>query len=714
MSSSERIAWAYVSSLAIVRNQIQSAFLDVDTGGGARAGPPVCDERLDDRERRLAIEVRRIFDHEAAASGAVGQCHRDGAGVSVKLECATALAKGTVRHEVPQLPSYHHQVVERLLVRRIGDFEYRFEFLRPLLFSERGHLVAGDRCGGGTCVTWGAPSPRRSTGAQHMGARVSGMKLYPSWFVVPATLLALVGCTAAPSSGPDAPDARPDADSAPPPADLPANQVQTDTGVVVGQSDGTITAFLGVPYAAPPLGQLRWRPPQPHAAWSEPFEATALGPACAQSEGGLGQNGPFSEDCLTVNVWTPRTGAAAKAPVMVFIHGGFFVHGSSNQDTYDGRALAVQGVVMVSMNYRLGALGFLAHPALTAEDEHASSGNTALLDQAAALRWVQTNIAAFGGDPSNVTVFGESAGAMTICALVVSPLGRGLFHRAIGESGSCAIFTTPLHATTASAGAESLGVAVAAALGCDTAPDVLACMRGKPAAEVIAAAPMSLNGVSLQPNIDGYVLPEAPSAALAAGRVNPLDGIIGGTNQDEATLFTQALVIDTEAQYQAAVTLLLPSFAADALALYPAAAFPTPKDAYNTLFTDVIFVCPTRGQLRGIAARGTSAYLYQLTRPTRFGETTGLGVYHGSELPFVFGNLSLSSGMSAADRAFSNQVIGYWTRFAATGDPNGTSATPWPPHTAASDTYLDLGTQIAAANGLRRETCDAIAQWRAP
>jgi len=535
------------------------------------------------------------------------------------------------------------------------------------------------------------------------------MKLHTRWFAVPTALLALIGCTAQSSSGPETPDA-PDAGSDAPAAD-PPGQVQTDKGAVVGQSDGTITAFLGVPYAAPPLGQLRWRPPQPHAAWSEPFSATALGPACAQSEGGIGQTGPFSEDCLTVNVWTPRTGAAAKAPVMVFIHGGFFVHGSSNQDTYDGRALAAQGVVMVSMNYRLGALGFLAHPALTAEDEHASSGNTALLDQREALRWVQTNIAAFGGDPSNVTVFGESAGAMTICALVVSPLGSGLFHRAIGESGSCAIFTTPLHATTASAGAESLGVAVAAALGCDTASDVLGCMRGKSADEVIAAAPMSLNGVSLQPNIDGYVLPEAPSAALAAGRVNPLDGMIGGTNQDEATLFTRALVIDTEAQYEVAVTRLLPSFAADALALYPAAAFPTPKDAYNTLFTDVIFVCPIRGQLRGIAARGTSAYLYQLTRPTRSDE---LGVYHGSELPFVFGNLSLSSGMSAADRAFSNQVIGYWTRFAATGDPNGASATPWAPHTAASDAYLDLGAQITAATGLRRETCDAIAQWRAP
>lgn len=532
---------------------------------------------------------------------------------------------------------------------------------------------------------------------------------------VAATLMALAACGLRSHTSPD-PTEPPDDDD-PPPAGSLDLQVATDKGPVIGRSDGEITAFLGIPFAAPPVGSLRWRAPQPHAAWTEPLRATALGPACAQSAGGFGQEGPYSEDCLTLNVWSPRPEVAAKAPVMVFIHGGAWVHGSSNQAGYDGRALATRGVVVVSLNYRLGVLGFLAHPELTAEDDHASSGNTGLLDQQAALRWTQANIAAFGGDPDNVTVFGESAGAMSVCVHAMSPIAAGLFHRGIAESGSCTIFATPLHdapgATRPSA--ESLGVAVAAAVGCDTAPDVLACMRDTPTDELTAITPASLGltGVNYQPNIDGYVLPEAPGAAFAAGRINALDGYLAGTNLDEATLFTRSTVIETEADYEAAVKRLIPARASDALALYPAAAYPTPKDAYDAMFTEVIFTCPTRGQLRAQAARGTTAYLYQLTRPTALGTLSGLGVYHASELPFVFGNLSARSGMAADDRAFSDQLIGYWTRFAATGNPNGAGATTWTPHTAATDAHLDLGTVIEASVGLQREHCDAIAQWQA-
>jgi para-nitrobenzyl esterase len=369
------------------------------------------------------------------------------------------------------------------------------------------------------------------------------------------------------------------------------------------------------------------------------------------------------------------------------------------------------------MNYRLGAFGFLAHPALTAEDEHGSSGNVGLLDQQAALRWVQTNIAGFGGDPGNVTVFGESAGSMSVCSHVVSPLARGLFRRGLGESGSCVLFATPLHAPAGSAvaSAESLGVAMATALGCEAPADVLACMRDKSAAEVLAVSPGSLDlegGVKLQPNIDGYVLPEPPAVALAAGRINPIDSFLGGTNRDEATLFTSMTTIDGEPAYEAAVRRLLPNHADDALALYPVASYPTPKDAYNALITDVLFVCPTRAQLRALAAHGSSTYLYQFTRETAFGVVSKLGVYHGSELPFVFGNLSARSGMAAVDRAFSDQLIGYWTRFAAGGDPGGVGATTWPSYSAASDAHLELGTPVAAKAGLHAATCDVIATWR--
>ena len=498
----------------------------------------------------------------------------------------------------------------------------------------------------------------------------------------------------------------------------PSLQVATDRGPVVGHGAGAVAGFLGVPYAAAPVGALRWRAPVPHEAWTQPLEAAALGPACAQSAGGLGQTGPYSEDCLTLNVWTPSATSAAHAAVMVFVHGGAFVHGSSNQVGYDGARLAAAGVVVVTINYRLGVLGFLAHPALTLEDEHHSSGNVGLLDQQAALRWVHDNIAGFGGDPGNVTVFGESAGAMSVCAHLVSPLAAGLVRRALGESGACLGFATPLQtpAGTTRASAEDLGVTVAHALGCDTAADVLACMRGKPADEVIAAAPGTEDVVSgsarLVPNIDGYVLPEPPAAAFAAGHVNPVDAVLAGTNRDEATLFTRMASIETEADYEAAVAALVPAHASDALALYSAASYPTVHAAYDALVTDLVFVCPTRAELRALAGLGAVTYQYELTRTTAFGSASGLGVYHGSELPFVFGNLSARSGMSDADRAFSDQVVGDWTRFAATGDPSGGAAPSWPPYTRTGEAYLDLGPLPQAAAGLHAERCDAMAGWR--
>jgi para-nitrobenzyl esterase len=535
---------------------------------------------------------------------------------------------------------------------------------------------------------------------------------------VTATVLALTACSNdSPGQGPADAQGR---DSAGSDADgtVPGH-VATDKGPVIGHSDGTITAFLGVPYAAPPVDALRWRPPQPHDPWTEPIDAAALGPACAQSEGGLGQTGPYSEDCLTLNVWTPAPTSSAHAPVMVFLHGGAFVHGSSNQAGYDGRTLGAAGVVVVTLNYRLGVLGFLAHPALTAEDDHHSSGNVGVLDQQAALRWVHDNIARFGGDPANVTMFGESAGSMSVCVHLVSPLAAGLFHRALGESGACTNFATPLQAPagTARPSAEALGVAVAHTLGCDTAADVLACMRGKSATEVIAAAPGSEDVVSggahLAPNIDGYVLPEPPAVAFAAARINPVDGLLIGTNHDEATLFTRMTTIETEAQYEAAVTALIPVHATEALALYPAASYPTIKDAYDALITDLVFVCPTRAELRALAGRGVASYQYELTRSTVFGTASGLGVYHGSELPFVFGNLSVRSGMSATDRAFASQLIGYWTRFAAAGDPNGGAAPSWPPYTIASEAYLDLAQLPQAGAALHRDRCEAMQQWRA-
>jgi len=531
-----------------------------------------------------------------------------------------------------------------------------------------------------------------------------------------ALVLVLTACDhGAPTS--QAPDAAPDVASD---VALPAGTVTTDHGPVIGHATGAVTAYLGIPYAAPPVGPLRWRATTDAAPWTQPFDAAALGPACAQTAGGIGQSGPYSEDCLTVNVWTPSPSASAKAEVLVFFHGGAFVHGSSNQAGYDGATIAATGgTVVVTLNYRLGVLGFLAHPAMTAEDEHHSSGNTGLLDQLAALRWVQANIAAFGGDPGNVTVFGESAGGMSTCLLVTSPLAAGLFHRAISESGPCTRFQTPLHSAADGSvvGAEAVGQAVAQTLGCDTASDVLGCMRSRSVDDVLAATPVSPGGAAaglqLKPNIDGYVLAEPPAQAFAAGRINPIDGYLQGINHDEATLFTQSTTIDTEADYEAAVAHVLPTHTSDALAVYPAASYPTPKDAYDAMITDLVFACPARAVARTVAAHGGTAYLYELTRVTAFGAATGLDVYHGSELPFVFGNLTVRSGRSAADRAFSEQMIGYWTRFARTGDPNGDDAVAWPARSAATEAYLELATPFQARTGLHATTCDAIEAWAA-
>jgi para-nitrobenzyl esterase len=521
-------------------------------------------------------------------------------------------------------------------------------------------------------------------------------------------VLALTACSNHPSSGD--PGSTPDA--------TVQGQVMTDHGPVIGHTSAGVTAYLGIRYAAPPVGSLRWRPPADPAPWTQPFDAAALGPACAQSSGGIGQGGPYSEDCLTVNVWLSALSSPMHAPVMVFLHGGAFIHGSSNEAGYDGATIAASGgVIVVTLNYRLGVLGYLAHPAMTAEDDHHSSGNTGMLDQLAALRWVQANIAAFGGDPGNVTVFGESAGGMSSCLLVTSPLAAGLFHRAISESGPCTAFNTPLHTSTDGSvvGAEAVGERVAQKLGCDTASDVLGCLRAKSADDVIAAAPGSeddlVEGLELKPNIDGYVLAEPPSQALAAGRINAIDGYLEGINHDEATLFTQNTTIDTEADYEAAVAHALPTHTSDALALYPASSYPTPKDAYNAMITDLIFACPTRAVVRSIAGHGGTTYLYELTRMTTLGAATALAVYHGSELPFVFGNLTVASGMASDDRAFSDQLIGYWTRFAKTGDPNGNGAVTWAPRTADTENYLELDTPFQPRTGLHQKTCDTIESW---
>ena len=496
-----------------------------------------------------------------------------------------------------------------------------------------------------------------------------------------------------------------DIDGPDPTPDGPAggNTVVTGKGSVRGKLNAKSRAFLGIPYAAPPSGGQRWKEPQPHQAWSKPLDVLKFGPSCPQLKSGstkLDDN--VSEDCLTLNVWTPYPAPAKQAPVMVWIHGGAFLNGGSSIAYYSGQNITEKsGVVVVSINYRLGALGFLAHPSLGS-----GSGNYGLQDQQAALGWVQKNIAAFGGDPNNVTVFGESAGGISICLHLVSPGSKGLFHRAIMESGACLERVTHVEA-------EAQGKKLAKAVGCDTAKDVAACLRLKTAAKVLNALPLAEgaifgDGAGWGPNIDGKTLPGQPNALVKAGTFNKVPVLLG-SNKDEGTIFVVAagMRFITKAQYIVQVNKLFGSNAAAVLKVYPAAAFSSPGAALSALVGDAIFSCPTRQTVRAVSAAGQKAYLYHFMVKASFSALPFLGVFHGSEIPFVFHNyLTKNGSFTPAEDALSDKIMGYWTRFARTGSPNTTGQVQWPAYTKAADKHLQIDQTFTSGSGLKSKKCD--------
>ena len=541
--------------------------------------------------------------------------------------------------------------------------------------------------------------------------------------------LLVAACSSDPAAATDAgPGDAPAADA--PAVDAPAVDapaaverpvVMTARGPVRGVVEDGIAHYYGIPYAAPPVGPLRWRAPEPAVAWTAPRDAARRAAACPQADGLLLAGSATDEDCLFLNLWTPPAPAATPRPVLVFIHGGGFNGGTGNDGQYDGPELARRGAVVVTFNYRLGQLGFLGHAALAAEDTaHHSSGNYGIMDQQAVLRWVRDNAAAFGGDPGNVTIFGESAGGISVCAHVTSPVSAGLFHRAITQSGPCSFLITPLRDEDARApvqSAASQGRLFAQALGCDAAADVVACMRSRSVEQVLAAAPRPIEleryGARYQPTIDGYVLVESPWAALTAGRFNRVP-FITGSNQDEGTVFTRGMTIPDEAAYRAAVRPLLPDHVDDVLRLYPASAFPSPLAAFTAFAGDAVFGCASRVQARLVSATGTPAYQYYFSRLNRAGSILGLGVYHSAEIPYVFGRFTGLFTRTDADTAVADAVGSAWVHFARTGDPNGAGVPMWPAYTAANDTYLEFGDMIRTATGLRRDRCDVLQAWINP
>lgn len=554
--------------------------------------------------------------------------------------------------------------------------------------------------------------------------------------LLPCLLLAACGTTPAaatdaavpqdlaPTDAPDATaaDATEDAavDAGPP---RPV-QAMTLSGPVRGEAQGEVARYLGIPYAAPPVGDRRWRAPADAPTWTAARDATRKGPACIQPTGMLLGTAPTSEDCLTLNVWTSSAepSPSARRPVMVFVHGGGFTGGSVAGGDYDGELLARRGVVVVNFNYRLGQLGYLAHPALAAENgANGVAGNYGFMDQQAALRWVRANIASFGGDPDNITLFGESAGSMAVCLHLIAPDSRGLFHRAITESGTCTVMHMPMRdedARGTTQSAFSLGRRFAEALGCGAATDVPACLRAKTPAEVLAALPSTNELVRFearfQPNVDRRTIPEAPWDAFHNGRYARVP-LMAGTNRDEGTAFTLTTPITTMDGYRAAVERLVPGHADDVLTrLYPPAMFASINAAYTSFLADAAFICPARDLARQFAANNTPVFLYHFTHETQIGALLRLGVFHSAELPFVFGNFTGLFRYRDMDGPVVTITQGYWTRFARGADPNGEGAVAWPAYAPATDAHLDISATPRADSALRRANCDAMSPWLEP
>ena len=455
--------------------------------------------------------------------------------------------------------------------------------------------------------------------------------------------------------------------------------------------DGSVVAFKGVPFAAPPVGALRWRAPQPAVPWQGVRQADTFSASCVQNIVDVRKpwtyefmaHGATSEDCLYLNVWTPAKTATERRPVYVYIHGGANTEGAGSVPVYDGSGLAAKGLVVVTINYRLGAFGFLAHPELTQEAPYHASGNYGLLDQIAAVKWVEANIAAFGGDPGRITVAGQSAGAFAVRNLIVSPLAAGLFHRAIAESGVS--LSGPARRL---ADAEQDGVRFARAKNAAS----IAELRAMPAAQILAPAvggpPIRWGTV-----VDGYALPLGEAEALASGKFNDVP-VLTGTNRDEGGAVPQPTA--TAASFEKQAQQRYGDRAAEFLKLYPAESDAAARTEQNASARDVSRVTTaTWAAVRGKTARTpTFTYFWDHTLPGP--DAAQYGAFHTSEVPYVMNTLPFSDRpFTADDHRIADVMSSYWANFAAKGDPNGQGLPRWPSVSDAPDDTMNLGDRFA-------------------
>jgi para-nitrobenzyl esterase len=481
--------------------------------------------------------------------------------------------------------------------------------------------------------------------------------------------------------------------------------VRTGKGILRGKPAGASMMFLGIPYAQPPVGALRFRAPQPMTPWSGTRSAETVGPVCPQLPAPFAAQGPQSEDCLSLNVYVPFK--SKRLPVMVFLHGGGFVAGTGSQ--FSGLPLAQAGnVIVVTINYRLGALGFLTLPQLDAERGSVPSGNDAIRDQQLALSWVRDNIAVFGGDPAQVTVFGESAGAISTCLQMVSPLSRTLAKRFILESGSCEIangIATPAQARNAS-------TQVVNAL-CAGRSDVLPCLRALPAGD-IAALPVtseSLFSLTWRPVVNPAdpLLPQQPMAMIAAGNYNKGELIIGSNARELGLFQLQGAVpfVTSVAQLNAVLDGIFGPASSVIKQQYSAASDAQANATFVRLGTDLLFRCPARQLARRTSGQGSPVFLYHFEEGDAF---------HMYELPYVFGIPNASLGAPTLVEATRFEVQSRFTNFARIGQPPPPFETDvlnpdfvaWPGYSTATDQHLSLKANVTAGVGLSKADCDFL------
>jgi para-nitrobenzyl esterase len=488
-------------------------------------------------------------------------------------------------------------------------------------------------------------------------------------------------------------------------------------GPITGETKDGVHIYRGIPFAEPPVGESRWKPPVAlKAKWDKPRAMTKFGPACPQP-GYFGiSDKDMSEDCLHLNIWTPAKRADAKLPVMVWIHGGAFFLGASSQSVYDGLELAKKGVVVVTINYRLGVFGFLAHPALTKESPHKASGNYGLFDQLFALSWVQDNIAHFGGDPGNVTVFGQSAGGICVNFLMILPKSKGLFQRAIVQSGGYADLPSGIirrrdrdHKGHDSL--EKLGTAFAKRLGVAEEEDVLKAMRAKSWREVLKAFPVDIRVADLKPTqflgVDGYLIPDDWKTSREAKQTRvPL---LLGTVADEGETF--AFLAGDADHIRGTFKRVCGKRCDEAFKLYPTDTSAHAKKAI-TAFVGDVFVAGTRQLARRHVKDQPKTFLYQFTRVPPPYAKVGKGATHACELGYVFHVLPDGNEVEDADRKLSLAIMDYWVAFARSGDPNHKGAPAWPAYDADKDIYLKLDATIKPATHLRKKYCDFFDELR--